>query len=647
MTTQSSNGSERPIHPDADMIIVGGGHASADAMPFLCEKLGDRVRGVVFIDHDRQEIGQLQVKIRSMGVRVQTVALAKRQLERARFESLVEEAGMTANANWEDDLNNHPPGIKFHIRMREEDIERAVWDMLPTQGGVLTSPRVNIVFLFGFTGMTSATVAIEGAAIIRERINKRLGGQSAIDESAPRHFGIGLFPPNPHEGAGDFNLQQGINVARQIERVLPEPNASPREIRECAFDKLTLIDGSGFGRTQNLEQFDEWASRTISTLLTCKAVTGQSFFDLTEMLNDLAPFQNAALVMAGGGPDQQAQVDWLNDFESRIGAVIDGKISGIELNAAATAMENESPQVDSQSEIQTQLDGLKEDRLALVAAYNAHHTARSAGPGVNKWFPLIGFSTTFVVSLPVLYFVIISGVLPLFSEENRETAQWLMPAAIALGGAVVGVVGAIIGFATDFVLSRMEQNKIVAAAENALRAAENAVRNRLAILREKIRAESNRLGVTWRETQNAKLWVMPDSDDPALPLPQQGESTDSERNRAVADINQRMQGLVQYAINPIPDVPLRVGKGKAVICGSPTAQDLFPLPEDAMNITFECDWEIRPGEGDISDDVPIHYLLLWEPEDGKITPRFYRNSDISVSQLPPRYNAWPQQQQQA
>ena len=84
---------------EADLVIVGGGHASADIIPFLCESLGSRVRGVVFIDHDIEEIDALAREMEPLQVPMSYVVLQKRSLEQEIFYQLVEENELTENTS--------------------------------------------------------------------------------------------------------------------------------------------------------------------------------------------------------------------------------------------------------------------------------------------------------------------------------------------------------------------------------------------------------------------------------------------------------------------------------------------------------------------------------------------------------------------
>ncbi len=58
-----------------DVVIVGGGNSSADFIPDLCNALSNRVRGVVFIDHDIEEIRELKTKLQSAGIEMASITL--------------------------------------------------------------------------------------------------------------------------------------------------------------------------------------------------------------------------------------------------------------------------------------------------------------------------------------------------------------------------------------------------------------------------------------------------------------------------------------------------------------------------------------------------------------------------------------------
>ncbi len=244
---------------------------------------------------------------------------------------------MRDNAAWSDPLPNHPPAIRLHVKLRSKEIFDAAWGFLPTIGGRLVPPRAKIVFAFGITGMTSSTVAIESGSVIRETLRNHMlniqsnfstppdsrdnesvtqsplpAPQSTIDQEAPRHIGIGLFPPDPSEGAGEYNLLHGLNASHVLTRKLPLPEDRPEDVEEknLPFDRFFFIDASGFSRTQDLQAFDEWSSRTVYTLLTCNTITDQSFFGANELLNDSLPYSNAALILMGGTLDEQEAMKW-------------------------------------------------------------------------------------------------------------------------------------------------------------------------------------------------------------------------------------------------------------------------------------------------------------------------------------------------
>ncbi len=198
---QRNSGIQEP-----DVIIVGGGHASADFIPDLCDALGERIRGVVFIDHDMGEITGLESIINGRNIDFSYVRLEKRGLERDLFNDYVKTMGLEGYAEWDDDLTNHPPMLRVQTRLRQRDIFDAVWNLLPTQRGRLVSPRVNIVFAFGMTGMTSSTVALEAGTTIRRTINEqiansRVGVQSNIDAPpASRHWLVSTGPVRGRRG---------------------------------------------------------------------------------------------------------------------------------------------------------------------------------------------------------------------------------------------------------------------------------------------------------------------------------------------------------------------------------------------------------------------------------------------------------------
>lgn len=642
---------------EADLVIVGGGHASADIIPFLCQSLGSRVRGVVFIDHDVEEIDALERELTALQVSMSHIVLQKRGLERESFYQLVEENGLSENTSWGDDLTNHPPMIRMQLKLRSADLLNAVWGMLPTRNDVLVGSRATIVFVFGMTGMTSSTVALEAGELIRTEITRRIlnvrpdrptvqagdDAQAPLDEQFPRHIGIGLFPPNPYEGAGDYNLLQGLNAANALNHKLPKEPARAEDLKECPFDKFLFIDGSDFNRTQSLRDFDEWASRTASTLLTCETVTGDSFFDTNEMLNEISPFNNLALILAGGGPEDIEATSYLSRVSEDVAPLLESggdtdtldRVTGELLSDNLPSQLTESAVSDAIRRVQDSEDTVAKERDNL-------RERRSTAPPLNKWPMIVGFLLCSVAASIIAF--MFEGGEQVLEFLAYNVTPLLVYVVVAATGVVAGIIGFFLGALLSFVVSQRSKGMAVAVARESVTQSETRRAQTLRSYGEDVRREADRMRERWQDLQYKRMWVMPNSNDPSLPVqnPDDSRFAAGSRFNEQREVTEKLQSTLRYIISPGVNFNVRVRRGTALVVGSQSARATFPLPRETLESAFGGDWRIRYGEGDLDDKIPIHYLLFWEPDDGKIMPRYYReNANYDLMQLPAEFNAWP------
>ncbi len=445
-----------------------------------------------------------------------------------------------------------------------------------------------------------------------------------------------MFPPDPSEGAGDFNLLQGLNVANALEHTLPQNSRSAPE--GAPFDKFLFVDGSGFIRTQNLQDFDEWASRSATTLLTCETVTGKTFFDVNEMLNEIAPYNNLALICVGGGPEDRAATEWLHDTDDKVKRVQAG-----EARAGQTTKDIVSEELPSQLAIEhpqakfnvvNEFNALKEADAELDAANEQLRYKRRNLPKPNMWIPSTLAAISMAITFPVLLFFSIGIIVVQLILNDEVLPTWMTWVAVfvcvvCIGGAFFGI-----GYFISWILSKLKQRHEVSEAIKIRNRCRRSVREELEALGAKAHEVAENLSEYWSEIQFARMWVMPDTNDPSLPL--------GGDDRQRMDMNERLGQALRYTINPMIDLDKKIKRCTVIVAGSPDAREKFPLPGDALIRTFGGSWEIRAGQGDIDDSEPIHYLMLWEPDDNRILPRFYRErSGIKVSQMPAEYNAWP------
>ncbi len=594
---------------EPDIIIVGGGHSSADFIPYLCESLEGRIRGVVFIDHDQREIDELQNMLKTLKVTMHDIRLQKRSLERERFAELVTEMDMEKNVRWEDEILNHPPMIRLQVELRRRDIFDAVWELLPVIGGRLVEPRVKIVFAFGMTGMTSSTVAVEsGEIIIKElanRIHNVVGnfissprGDRVIDTEEPLQFGFGLFPPDPTEGAGDFNLLHGLNTFGVLESKMPSGDER-FNMENRPFDRFFFIDGSGFERTQNLENFNRWASGTIATLLTCTTVTGESFYDVNELLDTI---ENSSIsqILVGCGPVDQDRVSWIRKTEPEIDGALDAsnnelqeKVKPLISEESPESLRNESAgkQFDeARKELTKTNDELTNSRVALTRL-------RRVGPQRKGSFIFLIVGAALIgVVLAIVTALFYTEIL--FSEDSNLSDLIVVLAGIGLPLIVI----VIIFFIFMWVRTGKEHEENVNNRRREIRRILNDLRNRVQTLDGIVGGIKGDMQQEWHEREFSRMWLMPSfedwisrSENSSLPI-RSGEEGAEEAEARVAARNAMLDELhnaLRYTINPMTNLRVEVKAGTALVAGSSAALRDFPLPRENMTSAFGGDWEIK------------------------------------------------------
>ena len=634
---------------EADFIVVGSGHASADCLPDLCSTLGNRLRGVVFIDHDVDEIRTLQAKMDAQGVKMLDIVLRKRVLEREVFNEIRAELGLENHTHWDEDIPNNPPMIRLQARLRKDEIFNAIWGLLPTEGGRLTLPRVRIIFAFGMTGMTSSTVALESGEIIRSELARHMGsrtshvGGNVIDAPPPIHIGIGLFPPDPMEGAGDFNLPHGLNVARVVQEKLPSRNARINELADKPFNRFFFIDASGFDRVQNLIEFDKWAAKTVSTMLLCESINGESFYDSAEFFDGRSPYSNCALILLGVSPDEQPTVQLLREISPKIEVVESASDEDLPTHAqglldetAETALRTpDSPFTRARSALDDAVSALRETREELAAA-------RSTPFRFPIWWVLlgailgmlIGGAGTFGVEVYVLRYTTV------------EVITIINAMIILISGAAAGaIVGAFVGFLIPFLAHYSYKKMLISTAQSAEVSRLSELKYALTQLKSSVQDSVAAISAEWGRRQFSQMWLLPlpaaqwvhDLEDHSFPT-----SEDTQAGyESVTTINDELQRMLRHIVNPSADSAFQVKRGTALVAGSATGRRNFPLPENSLRAAFGGEWIILEGEGNLDDSVPVHYLLFWEPEDGEIKPRYFRQREGEIFGLPAQFNAWP------
>lgn len=582
--------------PNRDIILVGGGESSKTIISSVMGSLHNRVRGVLFIDHDNSTIREMyeeMSKYSGSGVEIRDVMLHKRVLDREKFDNIAKEMGLLGSGvTWEDPLPNHPPMVRVQTQLWGREILDALWDMLPTVGaddthtGRLDQPRVMIVFLFGLTGMTSSTVGVEAAIVLRNMLRSRLlndreGDAVAVINSTldrgtmPLFVGIGCFPPDPTDGAGQYNILHGLHMSSVIKELLA-PTSLPREMNmvDKPFNKFMLLDGSGAWRTQdNQEDYSEWVARTLSTLLTCQSVDASpddgTFYDSIELIDSREPFSHVGLVMAGLRRKDQSLLQTL-----------------VFVNGNATRIytpSNNDPDVR-----------LLQDVINTMNATEAGHLIADVRNSANTW-----------------------------AEVHNRMRWW---------------------------------NRWMPRRRRRLQQARSLLRNSLNRLPSRLNEYVKEMDTEWEKWSHQSIWAMPapanlwlkDPLTDTLPL-REGRSGEKDhniiqdRNNARQSTHDMVRMLMRHLIDPLNTHPMKVSKGTMMLVGSTNVKRDYPLPDkEDMAISFGGEWTVLMSENGEMDGHPMHLLMWWQPEDGNILPLYYRANDGIVEQhLPAEYRAWP------
>ena len=644
---------------EPDIIIVGGGHSSADFIPYLCEALEGRIRGVVFIDHDQRETRELRDKLKKLKITMHNILLQKRSLERERFDQLVSEMKMEKNVQWGDEILNHPPMIRMQVELRRKDIFNEVWDLLPVTGGRLVEPRVKIVFAFGMTGMTSSTVAVESGKIILQELSNQIHNTAGnfmprhsdrvIDAEEPLYFGFGLFPPNPLEGAGDHNLLHGLNTFRTLENKMPSAEERLASNSHRPFNRFFFIDGSGFERTQNLESFNLWASGTIATLLTCATVTGESFYDVNELL-DTIDNSSISQILVGCGPIDQDRVKWIREVGPKIDEAqnasnndLQEKVRPLLSEKSPSSLREESTGKlfdDAREKLNKSNDEFSTQRSEL------RRLARS-GPDRKGSFIFLG------AGLAALAAIIAITVALFFTNILFPDTSSISDLVVVLAIEILVLTTVVIGF---FIFMWVNTGKEHAGNVNnqrsEVRQALEELRSRVKTLDGVVSGIKGDMQQEWHEREFSRMWLMPEfedwvsrSENSSLPLRSENEDSEESQARVAArnDMIEELHNALRYTINPMTNLRVEVKSGTVLVAGSSAALRDFQLPRENLTAAFGGDWEVKQGEGDIPDSSPLHILLYWQPKSDWLTSRYYRrNADIKLDKLPDRFNAWPQ-----
>ena len=310
-------------------IIVGAGSSSASFILEFCRLQPEDVR-IAFIDHSEVEIQNLRNSLRDVipADAFKSVLLGKPEIAGGlvRYRYAAEELGFSYDRiDWDRQVpEDTPPVARILTHIQWEDIQEAIDYHLKrnTDGTVARENR--IIYVFGVTGMTSSTVAVEVSELYKDRLLRWANDRVNVEAREIRRIGLALMSPTPGAGISAYNLEQGYKVCSILSDKIPDDDASPDVRASFPFDNLFLIDGSGLGGDawlilgQDQSEFSRWSAETLSTLLCFRAQqTEDTIIDVNEILNEVRGYRSLALVRTGWTKDEiiavQDQME-LEDF---------------------------------------------------------------------------------------------------------------------------------------------------------------------------------------------------------------------------------------------------------------------------------------------------------------------------------------------
>ena len=456
--------------------------------------------------------------------------------------------------------------------------------------------------------MTSSTVGVESAIVLRKKLRARLLNHrdddvsdeqdavinSTLDQgSMPLFVGVGCFPPDPTDGAGQYNVVHGFRMSGVIKDKLPDLKL-PREstLVDKPFNKFFLVDGSGAWRTQdNKDDYSGWVARTLSTMLTCHSVDAEpgddTFYDSIEMLDSCEPFSHVGLVMAGLKREEQDLLDSLRFAKEK------------------------APQVFPESATLPNVSLLREI-IGGLEGTDARELLQDVREAANRWQQALGIIPE---RLRWWQFWRLTWWLP-WRWFKRDTAYT--------------------GSAARY------------------------LKQALSSAPERIDEYVNELNEEWEKKSHQGIWAMPmraslwmtDPLQDSLPLRDTGNAGQDyniiqDRNKSRQLTHDMVRMLMRHLIDPLTVHPVKIKHGTMMLVGSNNVKRDYPLPEpEDMTISFGGDWDVLMSEH-IEEKNPMHLLLWWQPEDDHVLPLYYRADDsIALKDLPSEYAAWPDPSEQ-
>ena len=208
MTTQS-RGTSQSAENIYRTIIVGAGSSSASFISQFCRIQSEDVR-VTFIDHSEEQIQNLRNSLQDVipADAFESVLLHKPEIAGATFTSTAKELEFSyERINWDrEPAEDTPPVVRILTKIQWPDIEEAL-DKHIKRGSDGTVSRENrIIYVFGVTGMTSSTVAVEVSELYKDRLLRWANDRVNVEAREIRRIGLALMSPTPGEGVSAYNL---------------------------------------------------------------------------------------------------------------------------------------------------------------------------------------------------------------------------------------------------------------------------------------------------------------------------------------------------------------------------------------------------------------------------------------------------------
>ena len=367
-------------------IIVGAGSSSANFIPEFCRAESENVR-VTFIDHDLDQIDSLRRQLYGLidDDAFNIVHINKPETARANFKSKAQELGFSYNrVNWDREVApDTPPVIRILTHIQWDEIRRAIDEHIQKNLDGTPTAENRIIYVFGVTGMTSSTVAIEASKMYKKHLSDWAKERAATSSEEIRQIGLALMSPTPTLGISAYNIEQGYKVCSMLSEMMPDENASMEQRESFPFDNLFLIDGSGFGGEDRQDQgeFSKWSAETLAMLLYPKGRDRHGDIDTNEILGELRGYRSMALGRAGWNPDELVAVHDQVVLDESIERGLD---SSEDVNAVLGQLRGDEEDVQSQlRSLSTSLDDEKEAERDLEI-YNSRWYRRALGGRLEK-----------------------------------------------------------------------------------------------------------------------------------------------------------------------------------------------------------------------------------------------------------------------